>query len=99
MGKLAAMIARRLALGLLTLFIVSLIISLITLGVRYVPAAQVSLLALSEMVLAPIWVWLAVDEAPAMLTLAGGGVVLAAVIGQALAGLREERAQRLAQSA
>ena len=73
--------------------------SLITLGARYVPAAQVSLLALSEMVLAPLWVWLAVDEAPAMLTLAGGAVVLAAVVGQALAGLRHERAQRLAQSA
>ncbi len=73
--------------------------SLITLGARYVPAAQVSLLALSEMVLAPIWVWLAVDEAPAMLTLAGGAVVLTAVVGPALAGLRHERAQRLAQSA
>ena len=34
-----------------------------------------------------------------MLTLAGGGVVLAAVVGQALAGLRYERAQRPAQSA
>ena len=50
------------------------------------------------MVLAPIWVQLAVDEAPAMLTLAGGGVMLAAVVGQILAGLRQERAQRLAQS-
>ena len=89
------MIARRSGLGLLTLFIVS----LITLGARYVPVAQVSLLALSEMVLAPLWVWLAVDEAPAMLTLGGGGVVLAAVVGQALAGLRQERARRLAQSA
>ena len=73
--------------------------SLITLGARYVPAAQVSLLALSEMVLAPIWVWFAVDEVPAMLTLAGGAVVFTAVVGQALAGLREERAQRLDRSA
>ena len=68
---------------------------LITLGARHVPAAQVSLLALSEMVLAPLWVWLAVDEAPAMMTLIGGVLVLAAVASQAMAGLRQERAQKI----
>lgn len=68
--------------------------TLITLGARYVPAAQVSLLALSETVLAPIWVWLAVDEVPALLTLVGGAIVLSAVVGQALVGLSEERAGR-----
>ncbi len=65
--------------------------TLITLGARLVPAAQVSLFALTEIILAPIWVWIAVDEFPAAFTLAGGAVVLCAVAGQAVAGLAEER--------
>jgi drug/metabolite transporter (DMT)-like permease len=65
--------------------------TLLTLGARLVPAAQVSMLALTEILLAPLWVWLAVDEIPTALTLTGGAVVLAAVVGQALAGLADER--------
>jgi drug/metabolite transporter (DMT)-like permease len=64
---------------------------LITLGTRWVPAAEVPLLALTEIVLAPIWVWLWVDEVPGRLTLLGGAVVLAAVLGQAIVRLRRER--------
>ncbi len=72
---------------------------LFTTGARYVPAAQVSLLMLSEMVLAPMWVWLAVDEVPAMVTLIGGILVMTAVVSQAAAGLREERARVTAKAA
>ena len=61
---------------------------LITLGARYLPAAEVALLSLAETVLAPIWVWLGVGEVPALLTLAGGAVVLAAVATQAVTGMR-----------
>ena len=61
---------------------------LITLGTRYLPAAEVALLSLAETVLAPIWVWIGVGEIPALLTLAGGGIVLCAVVAQAVAGLR-----------
>jgi len=61
---------------------------LITLGARYLPAAEVALLSLAEVVLAPIWVWIGVGEVPAALTLVGGGIVLAAVVTQALAGMR-----------
>jgi len=61
---------------------------LITLGARRLPAAQTALLSLSETVLGPLWVWLAVDETPGALTLAGGLAVLAAVASQALAALR-----------
>jgi len=53
-------------------------------GARHVPAAQVSILALLEVVLAPIWVWIFVHEVPSMTTLIGGAVVLAGVIYQAL---------------
>ncbi len=64
---------------------------LITLGARWVPAAQVPLLTLTETVLAPIWVWLAFAEAPASLALLGGLVVLGAVLVEAVAGIRRER--------
>ena len=61
---------------------------LITLGARFLPAAEVALLSLAETVLAPIWVWIGVGEVPALLTLAGGAVVLSAVVAQAVTGLR-----------
>lgn len=57
---------------------------LITLGARHVPAAETALLSLTETVLAPLWVWIAVDETPSLLTLVGGAVVIAAVTGRAL---------------
>jgi DME family drug/metabolite transporter len=47
---------------------------------RYVPAARASLLLLSEIVLAPFWVWLIVNETPESNTLIGGSVILLALI-------------------
>lgn len=69
---------------------------LITIGTRRVPAAEVPLLALTEVVLAPLWVWLWIDEAPGRLTLLGGAVVLTAVLGLAALRLRRRRAIRTA---
>lgn len=57
---------------------------LITLGARYLLAAETALLSLTETVLAPIWVWLAVNETPSALTLAGGAVVMTAVTTRAI---------------
>ena len=61
---------------------------LLALGARYLPAAEVALLALAEIVLAPVWVWIGVGEVPAFLTLVGGVIVLSAVIAQASMGMR-----------
>lgn len=61
----------------------------ITLASRTVPAAQVPLLALGETALAPLWVWLFVNEVPAINTLIGGVIVLSAVIWQGYAGIRQ----------
>ena len=47
---------------------------------RHVPAARTSLLLLSEIVLAPIWVWLIVDETPSGNTVVGGAVILVALV-------------------
>jgi len=52
---------------------------------KSVPAAIVPLLLLSEIILAPVWVWIFVDEVPATSTIIGGIIVLAAVIGLTLA--------------
>jgi len=58
---------------------------LIIYGAQHVPAAQVSLLALLEVVLSPIWVWIGVGETPSLYTLIGGAIVLIGVVFQALA--------------
>ncbi len=57
---------------------------LFTLGIRYLPAAQASLVALLETVLGPLWVWLALGEAPSAVGLLGGGVVLGALAANTL---------------
>jgi DME family drug/metabolite transporter len=52
---------------------------------RHLRAAVLQVLALSELVMSPLWVWLAVGEEPAAATLAGGAMILAATLAQALA--------------
>ena len=54
--------------------------ALLTIGARLIPAAQVGLITLLEVVLGPLWVWLALDERPGTLTLVGGTIVIAAII-------------------
>ncbi len=61
---------------------------LLTIGSRLIPAPRASLLANLELPFAPLWVWLVFNEVPAQATLAGGGIVLAAVGVDLLAGLR-----------
>jgi drug/metabolite transporter (DMT)-like permease len=58
-------------------------LAFLAIGARAIPAAEVALLSLLEVVLGPLWVWLAYDERPANATLAGGAIVLAALILQA----------------
>ena len=47
---------------------------------RFVPAADTSLLLISEIVLAPLWLWVWPGEVPSASTLLGGGVALSAVV-------------------
>lgn len=60
--------------------------ALYTFGARVVPAAELTLLSLMEVMLAPVWGWLILGEVPAPNVLAGGGVILAAVILNAATG-------------
>ena len=57
-------------------------------GAKFVPAGVLVFLTLTEVVLAPIWVWAAFDEVPSTYTLAGGGIVLAAICIEAVLRLR-----------
>jgi drug/metabolite transporter (DMT)-like permease len=77
-------------LGLMGLVVIPLGFSLITLGPRYLPAPEVSLLLLLEAVLGPLWVWLALDEDPGAATLVGGFIVIATLAASNLGSLRAQ---------
>lgn len=59
-------------------------LAFLTIGARLIPAAEVALITLLEVVLGPLWVWLALSERPSTATLAGGAVVMGAVVLQAV---------------
>jgi drug/metabolite transporter (DMT)-like permease len=74
-------------------FILGLGLTVFTVGSRVVPAAETSLLALVEVLLAPVWVWIALDETASAGIFTGGAVVLAAIVINTLGG-RLARAAR-----
>jgi drug/metabolite transporter (DMT)-like permease len=55
----------------------------LTIGGRLIPAAEVALITLLEVVLGPLWVWVFLSEQPGAATLVGGAIVLGAVAIQA----------------
>jgi drug/metabolite transporter (DMT)-like permease len=57
-------------------------------GSRHLSAAETTLIALLESVLSPLWVWLLLDETPTPYALAGGALVLGAVVALTLASAR-----------
>jgi DME family drug/metabolite transporter len=59
-----------------------------TIGSRAVPAADLALLTMVEVLGAPIWVWVLLGETAGPGTLMGGAVLLAALAFNALTGLR-----------
>ena len=63
---------------------------LYTLGSRSLPAAELALLSLAEVLLGPFWVWLFLGETATANTLLGGLVLLAAIAGNALSGKRRK---------
>lgn len=64
---------------LMGLFVVPIAVALLTLGPRYLPAPEVSLLLLLETVLGPFWVWLVLDETPSTQSFIGGAIVVGAL--------------------
>ena len=63
---------------------------LYTLGSRSLPAAELALLSLAEVLLGPLWVWLFLNETARLNTLVGGAVLLIAIAGNAVSGKRRK---------
>jgi drug/metabolite transporter (DMT)-like permease len=85
-----------LLLALLGCFQLGLPCMLLVLAARHLAATEVALLALLEVVLGPLWAWLGAGEVPAATTLAGGTVVIGALVFNELAGWRGRRFGTLA---
>lgn len=66
---------------------------LYTMGARTVPAVQLALLPLIEVVLSPVWVAIIVGEVPKGITLLGGSLVALAIIGDAVCGAKRSRGE------
>jgi len=80
----AVRISDALAIGYLGVVQIGLAYLLFNRGLRALRALEVSLLALLEPVLNPLWTWLLHDERPTLLALAGGAVMLAALAARAI---------------
>jgi len=61
-----------------------------TLGSRVVAAAELALLSMTEVVLAPVWAWMFLHEMPVPGVLAGGAIVILAIVFNALSGIRRK---------
>jgi drug/metabolite transporter (DMT)-like permease len=61
---------------------------------RTLPAPQIALFIMLEVVLGPVWAWIGAGEVPQTATLAGSALVLAALLGNQLAGMRGHAGQR-----
>ena len=55
-------------------------LAFLTVGARLIPAAEVALITLLEIVLGPLWVWIVLGERPALIAIIGGVVVVLAVV-------------------
>jgi drug/metabolite transporter (DMT)-like permease len=66
---------------------------LLVIASRALSAPELSLLALLEVVLGPLWTWLGAGEMPQRATLLGGAVVIAALVLNEAAGVRAGRSR------
>ena len=62
--------------------------ALLMIGPRYLPAAEVALITMVEIVVGPLLVWWVLGEGPARASLIGGTVILLAIITHAAIRLR-----------
>ena len=66
-------------------------LTLFTFGSRVVPAAELALLSMTEVLLGPLWVWWFLGETADAYTFIGGAVLLLAIAGNALTGIRRKQ--------
>ena len=77
----------------LGVFQVGLGFMLYTAGSRHLPAVELTLLSLTEVIVGPILAWLGADEVPSTTTLAGGALILLAIVTLAVLGQRHQPAK------
>ena len=65
--------------------------AMITLGPRYLQAPEVSLILLTETVVGPIWVWLALGEIPHIRSIIAGTLIVTTLIAHTLWSLQKHR--------
>lgn len=79
-------------LALMGLVQLALPLILFAVGAKHVPVVPAMLISLADVILNPFWVWLVHGEQPPAGTVAGGALILSAIVG---ATLYENRRQRL----
>jgi drug/metabolite transporter (DMT)-like permease len=65
-------------------------LALYTIGSKVVPAVELAFLSMTEVLLAPLWVWLFMGETAGFQTLLGGAILLLAIAANAISGLRRK---------
>ena len=66
-------------------------VALLQIGPRYLPAAEVSMITMLEIVAGPLLVWAVIGENPGQKTLLGGTVILIAIAAHSLIKLRQSQ--------
>ena len=93
-GNSLILIPKDLSLSIsLGVFQVGLGFMLYTAGSRHLPAVELTLLSLTEVIVGPILAWLGADEVPSVTTLAGGALILLAIVTLAVLGQRHQPAK------
>ena len=86
-------------LALSGLVLLPIALGLIVLGPRYLPAPEVSILILGEVVIGTLLVWAVIGERPTIEAFYSGLVIITAVVAHAIAGTRQPRSAARGQDA
>jgi len=79
-------------LGVLGLIVLPVSFGLISLGPRYLPASEVSLIVLLEAIIGPLWAWAFIGQLPTLFSLVGGVLIIATLAVYFLISVRSESA-------
>ena len=71
-------------------FLVGIGLAIYTIGSKVVPAVELALLSMTEVLLGPVWVWLFLGETANVNTLIGGAILLLAIVWNALSGMKRK---------
>jgi drug/metabolite transporter (DMT)-like permease len=71
-------------LALNALLVVPIAMALLVIVPRYLPASEVAMFFLLELILTPLWIWLIFGEAPTLHTLMGGAIIFITLLAHSL---------------